>query len=78
MGQEVEVIVDDYGDLPGDLIGRTKADAPGIDGTVTALSDGTVKIGDVVKVKITDANAYDLFGEVVSQVAWHPNVLSMV
>ena len=78
VGQEVEVIVDDYGELPGDLTCRTKADAPGIDGTVTALSDGTVKIGDVVKVKITDANAYDLSGEVVSQVAWRPNVLSMV
>ncbi len=78
IGQEVDVIVDDYGDLPGDLIGRTKADAPGIDGTVSATSDGTVKIGDIVKVKVTDADAYDLFGEVVSQVAWRPNVLSMV
>ena len=78
MGQEVEIIVDDYGELPGDLIGRTKADAPGIDGTVTAISDGTVKIGDIVKVKITDAAAYDLSGEVVSQVVWRPNVLSMV
>ena len=78
VGQEVEVIVDDYGELPGDLIGRTKADAPGIDGTVSAISDGTVKIGDIVKVKITDASAYDLMGEVTSQVAWRPNVLSMV
>ncbi len=78
VGQEVEMIVDDYGDLPGDLIGRTKADAPGIDGTVTATSDGTVKIGDIVKVKVTDADTYDLFGEVVSQIVWRPNVLSMV
>ena len=78
IGCEVEVIVDDYGELPGDLIGRTKADAPGIDGTVSAISDGTVKIGDIVKVKITDASAYDLMGEVTSQVAWRPNVLSMV
>ena len=78
IGCEVEVIVDDYGELPGDLIGRTKADAPGIDGTVSAISDGTVKIGDIVKVKITDASAYDLVGEVTSQVAWRPNVLSMV
>ena len=78
VGQEVEMIVDDYGELPGDLIGRTKADAPGIDGTVTAISDGTMKIGDVVRVKITDAAAYDLSGEVVSQVAWRPNVLSIV
>ena len=37
VGQTLEVIIDDYGDLPGDLIGRSKFDAPGIDGTVFAV-----------------------------------------
>ena len=78
VGQELEVIVDDYGELPGDLVGRTKADAPGIDGNVYTTGDGTVKIGDVVKVKITGATAYDLMGDVVGLVAWRPNVLTMV
>ena len=78
IGRELEVIVDDYGEFPGDLVGRSKADAPGIDGNVFATGDGTVKIGDIVKVKITGATAYDLSGEVVGSVAWRPNVLSMV
>ena len=78
VGREIEVIIDDYGEFPGDLVGRTKADAPGIDGNVFATSDGTVKIGDIVKVKITGATAYDLMGDVVGAVAWRPNVLSMV
>jgi ribosomal protein S12 methylthiotransferase len=77
MGRELEVIVDSYGELPGELVGRTKADAPGIDGTVLATGDGTIKIGDIVKVKVTGATAYDLTGEVVSQVVWRPNVLTM-
>ena len=78
VGRVLEVIVDDYGDFPGDLVGRTKADAPGIDGNVFAAGDGTVKIGDIVKVKVTGATAYDLTGDVVGTVAWKPNVLTMV
>jgi ribosomal protein S12 methylthiotransferase len=77
MGQTIEVLVDDYGDLPGDIIGRSKADAPGIDGNVYALSDGTVKIGDIVKVRVTRADVYDLHGEVVGTVAWKPNVMTL-
>ena len=75
VGQTLEVIVDDYGDLPGDLKGRSKYDAPDIDGAVFATSDGTVKVGDIVKVKVTEASAYDLHGEVVAGVPWRPNVL---
>ncbi len=77
VGRVLEVIIDSYGDLPGEVVGRTKADAPGIDGTVLATGDGTTKIGDIVKVNITGATAYDLSGEVVGQVAWRPNVLTM-
>ena len=77
VGRVLEVIVDDYGEFPGDLIGRTKADAPGIDGNVFVAGDGTVKIGDIVKVKVTGATAYDLTGDVVGTVAWKPNVLTM-
>jgi ribosomal protein S12 methylthiotransferase len=75
IGKTLEVIIDDYGDLPGDVIGRSKFDAPGIDGTVFASSDGTVKIGDIVKVRIQKADHYDLHGEVTAQVPWKPNVM---
>lgn len=77
VGTTIEVLVDDYGELPGDIIGRSKADAPGIDGNVYALSDGTVKIGDIVKVQISKADMYDLHGEVVGAVPWKPNVLTL-
>src|SRR5690606_35806562 len=47
VGTDIEVIVDDYGDLPGEIRGRGHGDAPDIDGSVIASSDGTVKIGDI-------------------------------
>ena len=78
VGQVLDVLVDDFGEFPGEVVGRTKVDAPGIDGTVLVTGDGTTKIGDIVKVKITGATAYDLTGEAVGAVAWRPNVLSMV
>jgi hypothetical protein len=39
--------------------------APDIDG-VTYINDGTAKVGDFVKVRITDSLDYDLVGEIVS------------
>jgi ribosomal protein S12 methylthiotransferase len=65
VGSTIAVLVDDYGELPGEIIGRSKADAPGIDGIVRAQSDGTVKIGDIVNVRVTKAEVYDLAGELV-------------
>ncbi len=87
VGQVIDVIIDDYNEEPGQLIGRSKADAPGIDGNVycvhgelaeteaaRALPAGSLKIGDVVKVAIEAADDYDLFGEVIEKVDWQPNV----
>ena len=74
IGTTAQVIVDDYGDLPGEVVGRGKGDAPNIDGKVFASSDGTVKIGDIVEVKVTGADAYDLQGDVVGEVNWRPRV----
>ncbi|PKL77265.1 MAG: 30S ribosomal protein S12 methylthiotransferase RimO, partial [Candidatus Melainabacteria bacterium HGW-Melainabacteria-1] len=90
VGTVIEVIIDDYNEQPGQLIGRSKADAPGIDGNVfcvhgdladsaeaQAIAAGSVKIGDIVKVKIEDADEYDLFGEVIEILPWNPNVPKM-
>jgi ribosomal protein S12 methylthiotransferase len=74
VGQTLEVIVDDYGELPGQVIGRSKHDAPGIDGLVWAGTDGTVKIGDIIKVRVDRAEAYDLYGQKVGLVPWKPGV----
>lgn len=74
VGQVLEVIVDEYGELPGQVVGRSKYDAPGIDGLVYADTDGTVKIGDIIEVRITQADTYDLYGEMTRAVAWRPSV----
>lgn len=74
LGQTLEVIVDAYGELPGQVVGRSKYDAPGIDGLVYAETDGTVKIGEMIWVRITKAEAYDLHGEMVGRLAWKPRI----
>lgn len=82
VGTVMDVIVDEFNDdeddAPGTkLIGRTKGDAPGIDGQVYLFAAdfaGTVKIGDIVRVRIEDSDEYDLYGEVVETPAWKPNV----
>jgi ribosomal protein S12 methylthiotransferase len=74
VGQTLEVMVDDYGELPGQVIGRSQHDAPGIDGLVWAETDGTVKIGDIIRVRVDRAEAYDLYGQQVGLVPWKPGV----
>ena len=41
---------------------RSKADAPEIDGTVFLRDVKNLKPGDIVNVKIEDAEEYDLYG----------------
>ncbi|MCL4454439.1 MAG: 30S ribosomal protein S12 methylthiotransferase RimO [Deinococcus sp.] len=74
VGRELEVIVDSYGEEPGVVIGRSQYDAPGIDGLVYAETDGTVKIGDRIRVKITGSETYDLFGHALGVLPWRPKV----
>ncbi|GHF52250.1 ribosomal protein S12 methylthiotransferase [Deinococcus metalli] len=82
VGTVMDVIVDEFNDdeddAPGTkLIGRTKGDAPGIDGQVYLSAGdfaGQVKIGDIVRARIEDSDEYDLYGEVVERAAWRPNV----
>lgn len=72
--RELDVVVDDYGDLPGEIVGRSIYDAPDVDGTVMAVGDGTAKIGDRVVVRVEEAGAYDLRGSVVRAKPWTPAV----
>jgi len=47
------------------IIGRSKADAPEIDGNIfITTSSKALTSGDIVSVKITNADEYDLYGEV--------------
>nr|WP_154667001.1 30S ribosomal protein S12 methylthiotransferase RimO [Chania multitudinisentens] len=60
IGREVLVLIDEV-DEEG-AIGRSMADAPEIDGAVYLNGETGVKVGDVVKVKIENADEYDLWG----------------
>lgn len=63
IGTVQECVVDDYGDEPGEYLGRTWMDAPEIDSAVTILSKRPLTPGDFVNVEITGVNEYDLIGE---------------
>ena len=74
VGRVLQVIVDDVGDLPGEMIGRSQADAPDVDGRVTLDTDGTVVIGDIVEAEVVAADAYDLRARALRTLPWRPNV----
>jgi ribosomal protein S12 methylthiotransferase len=42
--------------------GRSKADAPEIDGEVHLRDAGGLKPGDIVRVRVEDADEHDLYG----------------
>lgn len=59
IGQELEVLIDE---IKGkEAVGRTQFDAPEVDNTVI-LPSKKHKVGDSVKVRIKNADDYDLFG----------------
>lgn len=63
VGQELDVLIEEL--VPGESIyvGRSMYDAPDIDGVVYVHTERSLKVGQFVKVKITDAMEYDLIGE---------------
>ena len=63
IGTVQDVIIDGLGDREGTAIGRTKADAPEVDGVVHLSDSQGISPGDIIRAKITDADDYDLFGE---------------
>ncbi len=60
VGKRFEVIVDEGGARAAK--GRTKGDAPQIDGAVHIATRRPLRAGDIVTVKIDRADAYDLWG----------------
>ncbi len=64
IGSAIKCIVEGYTD-DGVVILRSEHDAPEIDGVVYATSKEPVVPGDIEEVKITRADEYDLFGEIV-------------
>ena len=63
IGEEIDVIVDEI-DEEG-AICRTKADAPEIDGNLFIESNfAKINVGDILKVNVTAAGDYDLWGTI--------------
>ncbi len=65
VGREIDVIIDEV-DEEGAL-GRSKWDAPEIDGSVFLNGDSGVKPGDIVRAKVAHADEYDLWAERVTR-----------
>ena len=63
VGKRLPVIIDKADGTSG--TGRTKYDAPEIDGVVHVQSRRPLRVGDIVTVKIEAADAYDLQGTAV-------------
>ena len=65
VGRTMEVLIDE---LEGDdIIARSFADAPDIDGNVFVESNKTLAVGDIIKVEIDSAGEYDLWGTHVDE-----------
>jgi len=64
VGKRLPVIVDEAGGgaLGKPAKGRSKGDAPGIDGAVHIALHRPLRAGEIVSVKIERADAYDLYG----------------
>lgn len=63
IGQTVDVLIEQENPDTGELIGRSARFAPEVDGLV--YLNGVAHLGSIVSAAITDADVYDLYGEVV-------------
>lgn len=67
LGKRLSVLIDEAGGgaAGAPAKGRTRADAPAIDGAAYVSSRRPLRPGDIVTMKVARAEAYDLFGEAV-------------
>ena len=63
VGREIEVLVDEIDEENDEAIARSPWDAPEIDGNVFLPGATDLKPGDMVRVRIVEAEEYDLVGE---------------
>jgi ribosomal protein S12 methylthiotransferase len=67
IGKREPVIIDEIATQSGAIVakGRSRGDAPEIDGTVHLTSRRPLRVGEIATVRIERADAYDLHGTVV-------------
>jgi ribosomal protein S12 methylthiotransferase len=63
VGRKIDVLVDEIDEENDEAIARSPWDAPEIDGNVFLPGETDLKPGDMVRVKIVEAEEYDLVGE---------------
>ena len=61
VGSTIDVLIDAV-DIEGGATGRSKADAPEIDGEVHLRDAGGLQPGDIVSVRVEDSDEHDLYG----------------
>ncbi len=64
IGKVVEVLVDEAN--TEQIVARSAADAPEIDGNVFIQPNSDIEAGDIIQVNIEDADEYDLYGTLAS------------
>jgi ribosomal protein S12 methylthiotransferase len=62
VGSTIDVLIDAVDEQTGGATGRSKADAPEIDGEVHLRDSGGLSPGDIVAVRVEDADEHDLYG----------------
>jgi ribosomal protein S12 methylthiotransferase len=62
IGKTLEVLIDSVDTDTGGATGRSKADAPEIDGEVHLRNAGNLSPGDIVAIRVEDSDEHDLFG----------------
>jgi ribosomal protein S12 methylthiotransferase len=65
VGREIDVLVDAIDLENEEAVARSPWDAPEIDGNVFLPGETSLKPGDMVRVRIVEAEEYDLIGELI-------------
>jgi ribosomal protein S12 methylthiotransferase len=63
VGREIDVLVDEVDSEEEEIVARSPWDAPEIDGNVFVPGDVSAKPGDMIRVRIVEAEEYDLVAE---------------
>jgi ribosomal protein S12 methylthiotransferase len=62
IGTRLDVLIDSVDPETGGATGRSKADAPEIDGEVHLRDAGHLSPGEIVSVRVEESDEHDLYG----------------